>query len=55
MTKDGELNRELDRMRILLARVAGRVSDAGAQVHVGGMKAAPLSAEQRLANVLDIT
>jgi hypothetical protein len=56
VTRDGELGRELERMRILLARVTGRVEemkDAGVVSHSDGTTAA--SNQQKLAAVMDGT
>jgi hypothetical protein len=56
VTRDGELGKELERMRILLARVTGRVKemkDAGLISHSDGMTAA--SNEQKLAAIMDLT
>lgn len=56
VTRDGELGRELERMRILLARVTGRVQemkDAGGVV--GSDSTGALSNEQKLAAVMDLT
>jgi hypothetical protein len=56
VTRDGELGKELERMRILLARVTGRVSemkDQGLVSHSDGTTA--ISNEQKLATVMDLT
>jgi hypothetical protein len=56
VTRDGELGKELERMRILLARVTGRVSemkDHGLISHSDGTTA--VSNEQKLAAVMDLT
>jgi hypothetical protein len=56
VTRDGELGKELERMRILLARVTGRVSemkDQGLVSHSDGTTA--VSNEQKLATVMDLT
>jgi hypothetical protein len=56
VTRDGELGKELERMRILLARVTGRVSemkDQGLVSHSDGTAA--VSNEQKLAAVMDLT
>jgi Kinetochore complex Fta4 of Sim4 subunit, or CENP-50 len=56
VTRDGELGKELERMRILLARVTGRVQemkDAGVVSHSDGTTA--VSNEQKLAAVMDLT
>ena len=56
VTRDGELGKELERMRILLARVTGRVSemrDQGLVSHSDGTTA--VSNEQKLAAVMDLT
>ena len=56
VTRDGELGKELERMRILLARVTGRVSemkDQGLVSHSDGTTT--VSNEQKLAAVMDLT
>jgi hypothetical protein len=55
VTRDGELAKELERMRVLLARVTGRVEEikrAGLRSHAEGAGAA--SNEQKLAAVMDL-
>ncbi|KIW16467.1 hypothetical protein PV08_06521 [Exophiala spinifera] len=57
VTRDGELGTELDRTRVLLARVSGRVADVHnttRQPTANGMKQS-LSNEQKLAALLDPT
>jgi Kinetochore complex Fta4 of Sim4 subunit, or CENP-50 len=56
VTRDGELGKELEKMRILLARVTGRVME----VKERGMirrseKATAVSNQQKLAAVMDLT
>ena len=56
VTRDGELGKELERMRILLARVTGRVNEMkglGAAAQHDGTTAA--SNDQKLAAVMDLT
>jgi hypothetical protein len=56
VTRDGELGRELEKMRILLARVTGRISEMkghGLVSHSDGTTA--VSDEQKLAAVMDLT
>lgn len=55
VTRDGELGKELDRMRILLARVAGRIGETGSTANGYGVEEGSVSAGEKLANVLDIT
>jgi hypothetical protein len=56
VTRDGELGKELERMRILLARVTGRVKemkDVGVVSHSDGATA--VTNKQKLAAVMDLT
>ena len=56
ITRDGELGKELEKMRILLARVTCRVNemkDSGKGSHSDGTAA--VSNEQKLAAVMDLT
>lgn len=56
VTRDGELGKELERMRILLARVTGRVKemkDAGVVSHSDATVA--VNNEQKLAAAMDMT
>jgi len=56
VTRDGELSKELDRMRILLARVTGRISEVKESNPSKGHQGPPgLSNEQKLAAVMDLT
>jgi Kinetochore complex Fta4 of Sim4 subunit, or CENP-50 len=56
VARDGELGKELERMRVLLARVTGRVKemkDTGVTSHSPGTGS--MSNEQKLAAVMDLT
>jgi len=55
VTKDGELSKELDKMRSLLARVAGRINEAGPTMNGHYDNKSAESAEQRLERVLEMT
>ena len=56
VTRDGELGKELERMRILLARVAGRVSEMKDHALVSHSdETIAVSNEQKLAAVMDLT
>ncbi|KAK7883656.1 hypothetical protein LTR67_011066 [Exophiala xenobiotica] len=57
ITKDGELSKELERMRVLLARVTGKVSENPNSSEFGTTDAAPqaLSDTQKLAALLEPT
>ena len=53
VTRDGDLGKELDKMRILLARVTGRINEA-APPKDGGTKVSE-TAEQKLDKILQMT
>ncbi|KAL4986199.1 kinetochore Sim4 complex subunit Fta4 [Aspergillus falconensis] len=55
ITKDGELVRELEKMRMLVARVSGRIAQSQAASNDGGSDASyVLASEQKLAALLDM-
>jgi hypothetical protein len=59
VTRDGELSQELDRMRVLLARVTGRVNDvrASPRRHLNTDTTEEIvqqTDQQRLARVMDL-
>ncbi|KAL4809360.1 kinetochore Sim4 complex subunit Fta4 [Aspergillus unguis] len=54
-TRDGELVRELEKMRMLVARVSGRIAQSKANTNAGESDASyALSSEQKLAALLDM-
>ncbi|KAJ9254386.1 kinetochore Sim4 complex subunit Fta4 [Paecilomyces variotii] len=55
VTRDGELGKELDRMRMLVARVAGRVSQSKSLRQEDTGNATYLDTEQKLSALLDMT
>lgn len=56
ITRDGELAQELDKMRILVARVAGRLSQSRRIQREDQSATVPLTdPDQKLAAVLDMT
>lgn len=56
LTRDGELVRELDKMRMLVARVAGRVNSSRVIRTDDGPETIPSTdSEERLAALLDMT
>jgi len=57
-TRDGELSKELDRMRILLARVTGRISEMGKTQQAEANRSQPKAAltnEQKLPHLMELT
>ncbi|KAL5002524.1 kinetochore Sim4 complex subunit Fta4 [Aspergillus recurvatus] len=55
VTRDGELVRELEKMRMLVARVSGRIAQSQAANNDGGSDASyVLGSEQKLAALLDM-
>ena len=56
VTRDGELSRELDRMRVLLARVTGRVKDVGLSTRADSETKAPIpqTNQQKLAQLMEL-
>lgn len=54
ITRDGELGQELDRMRMLVARVAGRVGQRKAP-QGDEQENTSMDPDQKLASVLDMT
>ena len=58
VVKDGELSRELDRMRVLLARVAGRMGGEGSSTNTYSRdnlrENVPLTDREKLARVMEL-
>ncbi|KAL4915560.1 kinetochore Sim4 complex subunit Fta4 [Aspergillus aurantiobrunneus] len=54
VTKDGELVRELEKMRMLVARVSGRIAQRQTDNDDGGDASYVLGSEQKLAALLDM-
>jgi hypothetical protein len=55
ISRDGELSQEIDKMRMLVARVAGRVSQTRV-VHLGDKSTiSSTDPDQKLAALLDVT
>jgi hypothetical protein len=55
VTKDGELVRELEKMRMLVARVSGRIAQSQAANNDGGGEVSyVLDTERKLAALLDM-
>jgi hypothetical protein len=58
VTRDGELSQELDRMRVLMARVTGRVDEMGnSRVDrevLQEKETVPLTDQQKLARVMGL-
>lgn len=54
VTRDGELGKELDRMRMLVARVAGRVSQSKSLRQKEAGDGDYLDTEQKLSALLDM-
>jgi hypothetical protein len=58
VTRDGELSQELDRMRVLLARVSARLADMGSRPvskDLGQSSTRPPTNTQKLARLMEIT
>lgn len=58
VTRDGELSQELDRMRVLLARVTGRVSEIerpAAAPETAQNSTKPTTNEQKLEHLMELT
>lgn len=57
VSRDGELSTELDRMRVLLARVTARVSDMGDAPHITAPESTsrPLTKQQLISHLMQTT